>query len=126
MILNSSNYPFNGAVSELSWPGCILRVTTAKDGFFSKQSTVVKAVPFEGAPPSTGYVVGKLMWSGNLGSEDRQRCHHEFVRELNMYSTKIENEGLALHPEAQFLFLEAAVQSFQRRGLIKSFIQPTA
>lgn len=120
MILSSSNYPFHGAVSELMWPDGFVRISTAKDGFFSKQSTMISVIPFPAAPVTLNRVVAKVMWADALRSPDRQKCHHVFVTDLSDIADELAKTEV--HPEALLLALEHVVAGFRNRGMIKEFI----
>ena len=126
MIFSSRNYPFNGAVTTLVFPQLVIRISTAKEGVFSKQSTMISLIPNVMAGPSQNRVVAKIMWADALRSKDRQGCHHELAEFMNKILDITWEAWLALDEQPDYSLicplLEDSLASFRERGMVKEFI----
>lgn len=126
MTFSNGEYPFGGVVTVIAWPQGFLRVSTAKEGVFSKQSTMISVVVHPAAPVAENVVIGKIMWADALRTGDRKRAHYELIKGLNQtfdVAAEVKNihEPLVIQKVIP-MALDVAVSVLRTRGMVKEFI----
>jgi hypothetical protein len=107
MILSNHRYPFGTKISRIQTPNFTCQVSTAKEGFLQRQSTMLSICNADGTVIYRRGVA-KLIYASSLRSSDRIQLHDIVVTSLD----KLGNEmGLS---EA----LDNIIQYFKERGVL--------
>jgi hypothetical protein len=80
MIASTQDYPFGGRVTVIRTPKFVCMVSTAKEGIFQKQSTMIAECSED---LSERRHVGKIVYSDSLRTTDRLRIHDVIVTGFN-------------------------------------------
>ena len=97
MITSNTFYPFGGKVATLETPSFICMVSTAKEGFFQKQSVRISDCA---NGMSTRRVVAKLLYNSVLSKQDRLGLHDMLVASID----ELGMGGYSLKEALQTLF----------------------
>ncbi len=79
MILRATKYPFGTKITTIQTELFKCMVSTAKEGFFKKQSTEILEVAIDGARRR----VGRLIYAASLSSAERLQMHEAIVKGLD-------------------------------------------
>ena len=79
MIVSNTKYPFGTKVATIHTEMFKCMVSTAKEGFFKKQSTMISEVN----PNGTRRRVGRLIYASSLSSGERLQMHEVVIAGLN-------------------------------------------
>lgn len=86
MAATTRSYPFGTRISRVITPAFAIMVSTAKEGMFQKQSTVICLL----APPrflDRGAALGKITWASACTSTERLQLHDLIVEKLDSLGT---------------------------------------
>lgn len=100
MIEYSRNFPFGGRLTAIHTRNYSCQVSTAKEGLFEKQSTMVAELPFGQEKLRRG--VAKIIYASSLLSSDRLQMHDAIVQVLNDSGESM-SLGSAIDGIGQFL-----------------------
>lgn len=82
MIASNRDYLFGTRITVVLTPCFSCRISTAKEGLFRRQSTMVLELP-QGDPRTRGRPVAKLMNSAALRTEDRLQMHDVICKSVD-------------------------------------------
>ena len=81
MIASNRNYPFGSRVTTIHTSQYTCMVSTAKEGFLQKQSTMIAEMPIGQLEPRR--LVAKIIYTPSLRSDDRLQMHDLVTKHLN-------------------------------------------
>jgi hypothetical protein len=115
MIVSNRNYPFGSRIAVLSTPCFNCRISTAKEGVFKGQSTMVLDLA-GGDSPTIGRAVAKLVYSDALRSADRLQMHDAICESIDAAGRRV-SLGQAIQEVAT---------AFKMRGILTDVINIAA
>ena len=80
MITSNTKYPFGGKVATVETPAFCCMISTAKEGFFQKQSVMFSDIS---AGMQSRRHVAKLIYNDILGSKERLGLHDAITSHLD-------------------------------------------
>ena len=111
MILSTHRYPFGTKISRVQTPQFTCSVSTAKEGFLQRQSTMVSICTPDGIK-ITRRGVAKLIYASSLRSTDRLQLHDIVVASLHELGQEM-SLGEAI---------DLVIQHFRERGILSEAI----